>query len=317
MRRLRLRSFLRIRWDDLFDHDYGFAINHSPGKEADTVNDTKSPFKSQTFWASLILIIVAIAQGFGFQITEADTAEAQGHVYAIITGALGLWAMIGRIRATKKIEMPKASDSFAFAIVLVPAFALTGCTTLFADTPAKRYATQVETLNAVEQSIVSAYDLGTIGSAHYVELYKLIKVARAAVDTARVELDAGRSETFEARLRTASATVNELVKQYEAAPVQSPGADDVTEPSGGQGAIDGHRNDLRDLSRGRADIGSGWTRARAATPGGRSDARAVGRAGRADGEGPGRDGRPGRAREGRARFAIERWMTLLPRVATA
>lgn len=67
----------------------------------------KSKLQSMGVWGSgLVLVsagIQAIASYFGFTVGETDMTEAVVQITNITAGISGLFALIGRIRATKKI----------------------------------------------------------------------------------------------------------------------------------------------------------------------------------------------------------------------
>ncbi|WP_225205369.1 hypothetical protein [Novosphingobium huizhouense] len=69
-----------------------------------SVNDSKPWWQSSTIWAGLGSLVVAIA-GFVLDQPASSSDIVQGGVEAqqVLTGVLGLLAIIGRLRATKRI----------------------------------------------------------------------------------------------------------------------------------------------------------------------------------------------------------------------
>lgn len=74
------------------------------GDEDSTMNDTKSKWQSKTLWGAIVLAGIAIARGFGLEMTESDSAEVQHAVEGIILGAISLWTIYGRLTAKHKLK---------------------------------------------------------------------------------------------------------------------------------------------------------------------------------------------------------------------
>lgn len=69
------------------------------------VNETKPWWASTTIWAGLasfLLGVLSLISGWG-QPSQADTVAAGVQAEQIVTGLLGLFAILGRMRATKRI----------------------------------------------------------------------------------------------------------------------------------------------------------------------------------------------------------------------
>ena len=71
------------------------------------LNGYKSKLQSMGIWGSGLVIVSAgvqaVATYFGFTVGEADMSQAVVQITNITAGISGLLALIGRIRATKKV----------------------------------------------------------------------------------------------------------------------------------------------------------------------------------------------------------------------
>lgn len=67
------------------------------------MDDVKGLFASRTVWGGLLALGAGIAGIFGYTITAADTAELANLGAGVVSAIGGLLAIVGRIRATKKI----------------------------------------------------------------------------------------------------------------------------------------------------------------------------------------------------------------------
>lgn len=68
-------------------------------------NETKSPFLSLGVLGGGGAIITGLAQIAGYAVTPVDAADLSTAVTGLITSAAGLIAVIGRIRATKRVSL--------------------------------------------------------------------------------------------------------------------------------------------------------------------------------------------------------------------
>ncbi len=70
------------------------------------MDTSKSWWASQTVWASILQVAVGLGVSFGLFSSDAGaaiTAEGPGLLIGIVTSALGVWSLIGRVVATKTI----------------------------------------------------------------------------------------------------------------------------------------------------------------------------------------------------------------------
>ncbi|MBT3140351.1 hypothetical protein DS909_17695 [Phaeobacter gallaeciensis] len=65
------------------------------------MNEVKSFLASKTIWGAVIAVAPTALGFLGLNVTGADAAEAAQHVNAIITAAVGLLVVYGRVKATK------------------------------------------------------------------------------------------------------------------------------------------------------------------------------------------------------------------------
>lgn len=70
--------------------------------------NVKPWWQSKTIWAALGVFLITIAPELG--LSSDDAAGIGGAVGDIAAGALALFAIIGRLRATKRIGTPPPSD---------------------------------------------------------------------------------------------------------------------------------------------------------------------------------------------------------------
>lgn len=67
------------------------------------LNGSKSLLKSRGVWGGAIGTLLGATQLFGYTVTAADARELADLVQGLIAALAGILAVIGRIRATKKI----------------------------------------------------------------------------------------------------------------------------------------------------------------------------------------------------------------------
>lgn len=70
------------------------------------MEDIKPWFASTTVWASILQVAVGLGTATGLFTGAAATAiatEGPGLIIGVITSALGIWGLYGRIRATKQL----------------------------------------------------------------------------------------------------------------------------------------------------------------------------------------------------------------------
>lgn len=67
-------------------------------------------WKSKTIWAALGVFVMTIAPELGIGIDSDEAAGIGGAVGDIATGALALFAIIGRLRAKQRIGTPSPTD---------------------------------------------------------------------------------------------------------------------------------------------------------------------------------------------------------------
>lgn len=65
--------------------------------------EAKSPLQSNGVWGGIIAVVAGLAGLFGYSITEADQATLTQAVLSAFSTVGGLYAIWGRMRATKKI----------------------------------------------------------------------------------------------------------------------------------------------------------------------------------------------------------------------
>lgn len=63
----------------------------------------KAWWESTTILSGGVIILATVANAFGFNVTDADQKQIVDLAYQIIIGAAGLGAVVGRIRASKRI----------------------------------------------------------------------------------------------------------------------------------------------------------------------------------------------------------------------
>jgi uncharacterized membrane protein len=68
------------------------------------MNSSKSFFASSTVWGGLVALIAAVLGAFGYGFAEADQAQAAEWITTIAGGLGGIVAIIGRVRASKRIR---------------------------------------------------------------------------------------------------------------------------------------------------------------------------------------------------------------------
>jgi crotonobetainyl-CoA:carnitine CoA-transferase CaiB-like acyl-CoA transferase len=67
-------------------------------------------WKSKTIWAALGVFVMTVAPELGIGIDSDDAVGIGGAVGDIATGALALFAIIGRLRAKQRIGRPSPTD---------------------------------------------------------------------------------------------------------------------------------------------------------------------------------------------------------------
>lgn len=65
---------------------------------------TKSVFESKTIIAAFVTLLASILSLLGYTFTPEDQAVIVGFVAALVTTAGSIAAIVGRIKATKRIE---------------------------------------------------------------------------------------------------------------------------------------------------------------------------------------------------------------------
>jgi len=65
---------------------------------------TKTIFESKTFWGGAVAVAATVLNWFGFDLWAGFTEETLEHFYALVTAGAALFAIYGRVVATKKIE---------------------------------------------------------------------------------------------------------------------------------------------------------------------------------------------------------------------
>mgnify|MGYP003624350081 CR=1 FL=1 len=68
-------------------------------------NETKSPFLSLGILGGSGAIITGLVQMIGYVITPADAADLSAALTGIVTSGAGVVAIVGRIRASKRISL--------------------------------------------------------------------------------------------------------------------------------------------------------------------------------------------------------------------
>ena len=66
----------------------------------------KSPFRSRTIWAGLVMILAAIAALFGYTISPEDQTQLTDLLMAVVAAVAGFAAIWGRVTATQPIKLP-------------------------------------------------------------------------------------------------------------------------------------------------------------------------------------------------------------------
>lgn len=75
------------------------------------MNQTKPAWASMTVISAALLLLSVGLQVAGVEFSAEDQAAASEHIYAAIDGFLALSAMVGRIRATKRIGQPNVPQA--------------------------------------------------------------------------------------------------------------------------------------------------------------------------------------------------------------
>ncbi len=68
------------------------------------MTSTKSFFASSTVWGGLVAVIAAVLGFFGYGFAEADQAQLVEWASTLAGIAGGLVAIVGRVRASKRIQ---------------------------------------------------------------------------------------------------------------------------------------------------------------------------------------------------------------------
>lgn len=69
-----------------------------------SINETKPWYESTTIWAGIAQILLTVLSvPFDWSVTPADGAQVGLLLGQVFTGVLGLLAILGRLRATKRI----------------------------------------------------------------------------------------------------------------------------------------------------------------------------------------------------------------------
>jgi branched-subunit amino acid ABC-type transport system permease component len=69
------------------------------------MDSTKSPLKSLTIGGGITAIAGVVAAKFGYTVTPDDMAQLTNDIGLLAAAIGGLLAIIGRLRATKKVAM--------------------------------------------------------------------------------------------------------------------------------------------------------------------------------------------------------------------
>ena len=64
----------------------------------------KNWYESRTIWSALVVLIAAIAGGFGYVVDEGTQGQAVDLILTVVTAVGGLLAIIFRTKATKQIK---------------------------------------------------------------------------------------------------------------------------------------------------------------------------------------------------------------------
>ena len=65
--------------------------------------NVKSFLRSKTIWGAMIAVAPPVANLLGYSVTGADVAQVSGSIDSIVTAVGCLWAVFGRVTATKAI----------------------------------------------------------------------------------------------------------------------------------------------------------------------------------------------------------------------
>lgn len=71
---------------------------------------TKSPFTSLSIWGGIAALALGIAPLLGYALDPKDAADLGTYLESLATGAAGVAAIVGRIRASKRIALPLAGE---------------------------------------------------------------------------------------------------------------------------------------------------------------------------------------------------------------
>lgn len=94
------------------------------------MSEKKSPLSSVTVWAGLLVLLWGVLAACGVQVSdEIKDVTGQQVVPGLLTAALGLLTIWGRVRATKVLNTPSPEDKtpkLLFLLLLLPV--MWGCT---------------------------------------------------------------------------------------------------------------------------------------------------------------------------------------------
>ncbi len=69
--------------------------------------EVKTLFTSKTFWGAFVAMLAGVLSIFGYHVSPGDQAELINSVSGIAGAAGGLFAIYGRIVASKRIGRPE------------------------------------------------------------------------------------------------------------------------------------------------------------------------------------------------------------------
>lgn len=73
-------------------------------KENRKMDDTKKWWESTGVWGGVVAFLVAVVPLFGYQINLSDKDALEGLILGAVGGIGGIIAIIGRVRASSRIE---------------------------------------------------------------------------------------------------------------------------------------------------------------------------------------------------------------------
>ena len=73
------------------------------------MDGVKGLLSSKTVWGAIVAIFAAAANAAGYVVADADTAAVISNIMAVVTAVGGLYAIYGRIKATKQVVVGGAN----------------------------------------------------------------------------------------------------------------------------------------------------------------------------------------------------------------